>query len=258
MRSLVLRLIIAVSLLALAGTAWAAPVTYSFESGVVQLLGVRSDNQSLVFDETLTISGTQVVWDSAGVPTGFGVGTLDDLVITLPTSGPYSLLQNYGNFDQMSVDSIVISPASGYSTLASIPIGPSVYSVTSGDLEVLAFYSMLDSTGSSAPVSNVQAPTTGSNNLVGTVGLTTDGITLQLNSVVLGTLPGASFGATSDLEITGEITWTGSVAAIPEPTTGVLMALGLGLLAGRRRRSWPLRIGNSKPLFASGKRHDVK
>ena len=154
MRSLLLRLIIAVSLLALAGTAWSAPVTYSFESGVVQLPGVRSDNQSLVFDETLTISGTQVVWDSAGIHTGLAVGTLYDFVITLPTSGPYSLRQNYEDFDQMSVDSIVVNAASGFSTVAGLPIGPTDYSVTAGDLEVLAFYSM--------QIGSVSGPVSGS------------------------------------------------------------------------------------------------
>ena len=236
MRNLILRLTIATSLLALTGPAWSAPVTYNFESGFANVQGVRTDNQNLVIDETLPISGTQIVWDSLGTPTGFGVGTLDDLVITLLASGPYSLLENYGSFDTMTVDSVVITTASGYSTLASLPISGTQYSVTSGSLEVLAYYSMLDSTESSASVLNVQAPVSGTNTFAGTVDLATNGITLHFNNALMGTLPGASFGETSDLEITGDITWVGSVAAIPEPSTGVLMALGLGLLAGRRRR----------------------
>ena len=131
MRNLILRLTIATSLLALTGPAWSAPVTYNFESGFANVQGVRTDNQNLVIDETLPISGTQIVWDSLGTPTGFGMGTLDDLVITLPASGPYTLLENYGSFDTMTVDSIVITTASGYSTLASIPLGSTQYSVTS-------------------------------------------------------------------------------------------------------------------------------
>ena len=236
MRNLILRLTIATSLLALTGPAWSAPVTYNFESGFANVQGVRTDNQNLVIDETLPISGTQIVWDSLGTPTGFGVGTLDDLVITLLASGPYSLLENYGSFDTMTVDSIVITTASGYSTLASIPISSTQYSVSSGQLEALAYFSMLDSTENSASVLNVQAPVSGTNDFSGTVDVATDGITLQFNNALMGTLPGASFGETSDLEITGDITWVGSVAAIPEPSTGVLMALGLGVLAGRRRR----------------------
>ncbi|MEC9279692.1 MAG: PEP-CTERM sorting domain-containing protein, partial [Chloroflexota bacterium] len=57
-------------------------------------------------------------------------------------------------------------------------------------------------------------------------------------------------------------------AFIPEPSTGLLMGLGLvglGLRPSARRKSSPschqgLRagIGNSKALFASGKGHDVK
>lgn len=227
----------ATALLLMASPAWSAPVTYGFESGFVNVQAVRSDDNSLVFDETLPISGTTVVWDSAGLPTGFGVGTLDDLEIVLPTSGPYTLLQNYGSHDTVTVESVVISPAPGYSTLASIPIGASQYSVTSGSVDVVAYYSALDSTGVNAPVSNVLAPISGTNTLVGTIELVTGGLEIHINNALMGTLPGAPFGETADLEITGDITWFGSVAAaIPEPSTGVLLALGLGMLAARRSR----------------------
>ncbi|MFP6638922.1 MAG: PEP-CTERM sorting domain-containing protein, partial [Myxococcota bacterium] len=198
---------------------------------------VRSDDNSLVFDETLPISGTTVVWDSDGIPTGFGLGTLDDFEITLPTSGPYTLLQNYGSHDTVTVESVIISPAPGYSTLASLPIGAAQYSVTSGSLDVVAYYSAIDSTGANSPVLNVLAPISGTNTLVGTVQLVTGGLEIHVNNALMGTLPGAAFGETANLEITGDITWIGSVAAaIPEPSTGVLLALGLGLLAGRRTR----------------------
>ena len=112
--------------------AFSVPVTYGFESGFVSVQAVRSDDQSLVFSETLPIDGSTVVWDSSGVPTGFGIGTLDDFLITVPTAGPFSLLQPYGSHDQVTVESVTISPAPGYGTLASIPLSGTQYSVTSG------------------------------------------------------------------------------------------------------------------------------
>ena len=236
-RDLVLRLSVATSLLLLATPVWSAPVTYGFESGFVNVQAVRSDDNSLVFDETLPISGTTVVWDSDGLPTGFGVGTLDDFEIIIATSGPYSLLQNYGLHDTVTVESVTISPGLLYSTLVSLPIGPTQFSVTSGPLDVVAYYSATDSTGANAPVLNVLAPISGTNTLVGTVNLPTGGLEIHINNALMGTLPGAAFGEIADLKITGDITWVGSVAAaIPEPSTGVLLALGLGLLASRRTR----------------------
>jgi hypothetical protein len=84
---------------------------------------------------------------------------------------------------------------------------------------------------------NVLAPIAGTNTLVGTVSLPTGGLEIHINNALMGTLPGAAFGEIADLHITGDITWVGSVAAaIPEPSTGVLLALGLGLLASRRTR----------------------
>jgi hypothetical protein len=236
-RNLGLRLSVVTSLLLLATPVWSAPVSYGFESGFVNVQAVRSDDNSLVFDETLPISGTTVVWDANGLPTGFGSGTLDDLEIIIPASGPYSLLQNYGAHDSVTVESVTISPGALYSTLVSLPIGPAQYSVTAGPLDVVAYYSATDSTGVNAPVLNVLAPIAGTNTLVGTVSLPTGGLEIHINNALMGTLPGAAFGEIADLHITGDITWVGSVAAaIPEPSTGVLLALGLGLLASRRTR----------------------
>ena len=68
--------------------AFSVSVTYGFESGFVSVHAVRSDDQSLVFSETLPIDGSTVVWDSTGTPTGVGIGTLDDFIITVTTAGP--------------------------------------------------------------------------------------------------------------------------------------------------------------------------
>lgn len=235
-RKSILHLSIAAVLLLMTSPAWSAPVLYGFESGFVNVQAVRSDDHSLVFDETLPISGTSVTWDSAGTPTGFGVGSLDDFEIILGTSGPYQLVQNYGSHDTVVVESVSITPAAGYGTLASIPLSATQFSVTSGALNVQAYYSASDSLGVATAVSNVLAPITGTNNLVGTVELVTGGLVIHVNNALMGTLPGAPFGESADLEITGDITWVGSVAAaIPEPSTAVMLSLGLALLALRRQ-----------------------
>lgn len=240
MRKLLLNLNAVTLLFFLAGPASAIPVTYGFESGFISVQAVRSDDNSLVFDQTLPISGTTVVWDSAGIPTGFGFGTLDDFMITVPTAGPYTLVQNFGLHDTVVVESVLITPALGYSTLASIPLGGNQYSVTSGAIDVVAYYSAWDSTGAATPVFDVGAPIVGTNNLVGTVELVTGGLEIHVNNALMGTLPGAPFGESANLEITGDITWVGSLAAaVPEPSTGVLVVLGIALLAGFRPGRYP-------------------
>lgn len=218
--------------------AFSAPVTYGFESGFINVQAVRSDDQSLVFSETLPVNGSTVVWDSTGIPTGFGIGTLDDFLITVPAAGPFSLIQAYGSHDLVTVESVTISPSVGYGTLASIPLSGTQYSVTSGGIDVAAYYSATDSQGIAAPVNNVQAVIVGTNNFVGTVDLLTGGLIIHVNNALMGTLPGAPFGETADLNITGDITWVGSVAAaVPEPSTGLLLGLGCAILAVRRRSS---------------------
>ena len=235
------RQLCAAAVLFLALPAFSAPVTYGFESGFINVQAVRSDDQSLVFSETLPIDGSSVVWDSTGTPTGFGIGTLEDFFITAPSAGPFSLLQPYGSHDTVTVESVAISPSPGYGTLASIPLSGTQYSVTSGGIDVAAFYSATDSLGIAAPVNNVQAVIVGTNNLVGTVDLLTGGLIIHVNNALMGTLPGAPFGETADLNITGDITWVGSVAAaVPEPSSGLLLGLGCTLLAiGRRSSAFP-------------------
>ena len=228
--------------------AFSAPVTYGFESGFINVQAVRSDDQSLVFSETLPIDGSSVVWDSTGTPTGFGIGTLDDFFITAPSAGPFSLLQPYGSHDTVTVESVEISPSAGYGTLASIPLSGTQYSVTSGGIDVAAFYSATDSLGIAVPVNNVQAVIVGTNNLVGTVNLLTGGLIIHVNNALMGTLPGAPFGETANLNITGDITWVGSVAAaVPEPSSGLLLGLGCMIVAVWRRRSVSSKVPSPRP-----------
>ena len=62
------------------------------------------------------------------------------------------------------------------------------------------------------------------------------GLELHINNAIMGTFLGANVGELDDLEITGDITWFGSTGSfIPEPSTGLLLGMGLLGLAARRR-----------------------
>ncbi len=58
---------------------------------------------------------------------------------------------------------------------------------------------------------------------------------IEINGVTLNALSGAGFGEAEDLTVLANIVVTGLIP-IPEPSTGLLFSLGLGLLAARQRR----------------------
>ena len=161
------------------------------------------------------------------------------MIVTETGQGPFALLQPFGDHDTVIVESVRIVPAAGWATTVSLPAGGGSFNpVSAGPLDVTAFYSATDSGGIAAPVMNVLAPIIDTNTLTGSIDLVTGELELHINSVLMGTLPGAPFGETADLEIDADITWFGSIGVpIPEPSTGLLVGLGLVALAGRRQGS---------------------
>ena len=239
-----LRAVLAAAVLLAATPALSVPITYGLDTvgggSNIQIQAFNSLTTELVFDQTLTLAvGSFVTWDSAGVPTGFGSGTLDDfsLVVT-PNQGPYPLVNPFGPFNMVTIESASIAPdfGAGYATVVSVPLGGDVYSVTAGDILIDALYGASNSGGSPPPVSGVPADITGVTDLSGQISLLSGGVQLSLTGLNMGTVSGAPFGETADLELTANITFFGDDSApVPEPGTASLLAFGLAGMASARR-----------------------
>jgi hypothetical protein len=126
----------------------------------------------------------------------------------------------------------MISPALGYSTVFGVPTGPGTYTFAAGPLSIAGVYSAFDSTLTTPDLLNAAFPFTDTSFISGSININTG--TLTLTGITLAVIPGALFGETEDLQIKADITFVG-MEPIPEPTTALLVGLGLVGLASTRR-----------------------
>jgi hypothetical protein len=71
-----------------------------------------------------------------------GGGSLTNFSLVLaPGQGPFSTIEPYGPYDEITVETGTISPGGAYSTLLSSSIGPSSYLVNVGTIDIDATYS---------------------------------------------------------------------------------------------------------------------
>ena len=193
--------------------------------------------QFVFFPESIELSDGQVVSRGAGSNNASSPVLNDDSIqsgvqtLTFSPDPIRDYLTRFGSFIpvlgggiQIELDFLTLSIAGAESQAAGFLIGSAI--LTSDDLSVHPTASV----GSIIPIAgNVQL------------------------------LGGATFGpglTSSDFSFTldGQIN-----LAVPEPSTLLLLAFGLGGVALEARRSpGHRRIGHSKPLFASDKRHYVK
>jgi len=224
------------------GAAFAAPITFFFDSGSAHITATRSGDNSQVVDETIALNGVFVTFDAV-------VPEIVDFAISAPMSGAIAMLQPYGGFDTFVIESGTITPGVTYSSIFLSMIGPTTYSFLVGPVDVAGVYSAFNSGGPPPlPVNNVPVPFVGASFLNGT--LDTDSMTLELLGITLAEIPGAAFGEEDNLIVKADITWTGSV---PEPATPALFASGLLLLVLRHRKGRRPQRQAGRPTAGAGR-----
>ena len=158
--------------------------------------------------------------------------SLDSLNIVLDTNINLALSTPYGGFDSITIEaaSLGVAPGDLSTTVASSPSG---FTVTGSPLSVIASYggsdsSLVNPTVAGIPI-NFQTPAI--------TAIISSAPTIELSGVMLTTLSGATFGEAGDLTVLANIVVNDAViAVIPEPSTALLLSLGLGLLAAVPRR----------------------
>jgi len=214
--------------LLVAGPAAAVPVTYLYTSGQVELTATTDPGGVTILSTTvIPIDGVSVTFDASTVD-------LVDFLFTIPTTGIISLDTPYGGYDQFRIESADLSPGIGYTTLLGSDDGGGNYSFVAGPVDINGVYSAFDSTNTNPDLLNVVAPFTDTSLISGSININTGELTL--NGITLAQLPGAFFGETDDLSIKADITFVGA-ELVPEPSSAVLLGLGLLGMTSLRRRS---------------------
>jgi hypothetical protein len=234
------KLLLLAAVLLLAAPAFAAPVNYNLDTGNIQVQAFNSVTNALVFDETLTLSTNSfLVFDPTGVPTVFGLGTLDDFSFEIdPNQGPYTLSDPFGPYENITIESASIAPGAGYANLITTSfVAPNIYDIQAGPLGFSAFFGATDDDLIAPPLSGAPANLIPNANLTGSITLLGPSqIQVSSNTFTMATVDGDPFGETADLRLDVNIFFAGSEGAvIPEPGTGGLTALGLAGLAVMRR-----------------------
>jgi len=214
----------------LVGTsATAAPITYTYDTGSVTITAVTSTSATtIVTAQEIDLDGSFVTFDATTID-------LTDLLLTIPQSDIIALAAPYGDYEEFRIESADISPGVPYSTPYGNDEGGGLYSFAAGYLDINGIYSAFDTDNLVADVMNAAAPFTDTSFISGTIDINTG--TLTLSGITLAILSGGDFGETEDLQIKADITFVGS-EPIPEPSTALLVGLGLVGLASSRRANF--------------------
>ncbi len=207
----------------LPGAAQAASVQYAVTTGVVNI--------------SVLVAGTVIGTASGGVSGSLTIDhaaqSLDGLDLQLSPNILIALSQSYGGFDLVNIENATIASDTPFSSTLVSSTAQS-FTVIGTPLVVNGAYGAADlNPGVLNPVVNVPInfPVPSITAVIGTS-------SIAFTSFTLNSLNGVNFGESDDLTVLAQINVDPTnLTAIPEPSTALLMSLGLGLLAASRRRT---------------------
>jgi hypothetical protein len=203
----------------LPGAAQAASIQYAVTTGVAFI--------------SVVVGGVTIGTASAGMLGSLTIDhaaqSLDGLDLQLAPNTLIVLSQSYGGFDLVNIENATIASGTPFSSTL-LSSTPQSFSVLGTPLVVNGAYGAADLKG---PVANV--PISFSiPSITATIGTSS----IAFTSFTLNSLNGQNFGETDDLTVLAQINIDPTnLTPIPEPSTALLMSLGLGLLAASRRRT---------------------
>jgi len=207
----------------LPGAAQAASVQYDVTTGVVNI--------------SVLVAGTVIGTASSGVSGSLTIDhaaqSLDGLDLQLSPNILIALSQSYGGFDLVNIENATIASDTPFSSTLVSSTAQS-FTVVGTPLVVNGAYGAADlNPGVLNPV--VQVPISFA---VPSITAVIGNSSISFASFTLNSLDGAGFGEADDLTVLAQINVDPTnLTPIPEPSTALLMSLGLGLLAASRRRT---------------------
>jgi len=207
----------------LPGAAQAASVQYAVTTGGVNI--------------SVLVAGTVIGTASGGVSGSLTIDhaaqSLDGLDLQLSPNILIALSQSYGGFDLVNIENATIA--------SDTPFSSTLVSSTAQSFTVIGTPLVVNGADGAADLNpGVLGPVAGIpiNFPVPSITAAIGPSSIAFHRFTLNSLSGVSFGEADDLTVLAQINVDPTnLTPIPEPSTALLMSLGLGLLAASRRRT---------------------
>jgi hypothetical protein len=194
----------------------AVPIVYLVEGGYVDI-DVRLGGVTIGSTNGVALIGDSITVDADAL-------TLDAIRLEIAPL-TITLSQPFGGYDEITVESAILEGDALFSTAFSIGV-PSLFTAAAGPLTVTGSWGATDSLGINPPTSGqpISFP------VLSVIAVVNQNPRVEINSVTINSIDGTPFGHPGE-HLTIVATY---VVTTPEPATGLLVALGLVILAALR------------------------
>ncbi len=218
------------SAMALAGAAQAAPVYYQFTTGTAAITITKGATSLTPTAAVLSMNGIFAEFDQIAP-------ALTNFQFTTTPNQAINLSQPYGGYDQIVVNSSLMSPGVGYTHFSALNLGGGNFSVAVYPVHVAGVYSASYSLGPPPPpANNIPIMFDNTSPLTATINLNAGSLTLLGITLAVIQLP-PEFNEPIPLVVKADLTFQGMVPVpVPEPGLIGMVALGLVGLAALRSR----------------------